>query len=1239
MAATGVLPFVRGIDLSGYDFQEGKFPKDVADMIGLRWLYVNDSNLDKLPDELSNLNKLEHISLVRNNLVSIHGELSDLPCLRVINCRYNNLRNTGIPTDIFSLEDLSTLDFSHNQLKEVPADLELAKGLLVLNLSHNKIESIPSPLFINLTDIVHLDLSDNQLTTLPPQMRRLSNLQTLILNNNPLQHAQLRQLPAMVSLQTLHMRNTQRTLGNFPSGVDTLENLTDIDLSKNDLPKVPEPIYKLLSIKRLNISDNNITELSSLVDSWSELEVLNASRNKLTALPASICKLTRLKRLYLNCNQLDFEGIPASIGKLQELEVFSAANNNLEMIPEGLCRCTKLKKLILNCNRLITLPDAYHFLTDLQELDVRYNPDIEMPPKPKELQVGSGIEYYNIDFSLNNQLKLAGAVPTTPTGQTPPHKDPVARKKRLHRRRDTGEGKSSDQVLKGMRDIAKDKNKKSSPSKEEEKEPIKPKRWDENLQKPHLDYSEIFEEDVGQIPGLTVWEIENFLPVELDEAFHGKFYEADCYIILKTYIDDTSSLNWEIYYWIGEKASLDKKACSAIHSVNLRNLLGAEGRTIREEMNDESDEFMDLFENDIHYIEGGRTASGFFTVEENVFDPRMYRVSGTQTVHLEPVRCHVNCLDPRFVYMIDCKMEIYIWMGPKAKNVTKTKTRLVAEKINKNERKNKAEILMFAPGFESPEFWKVLGGPPGVRGIREIVPDDWKPTVPKLYKVGLGMGYLELPQVEVPHKKLVQGLLKTKNVYILDCHSDVFIWIGKKSTRLVRAAALKLSQELCSMLDRPAFTRVTRCQDGTESQLFKMKFVGWDDVIAVDYTRTSESVIKRGVDLKVIMERDKIKTDLSALFMPRQPPMSNQEAEQLMEEWNEDLDGMESFVLEGKKFVRLPDEELGHFYSEDSYVFLCRYWVPVDSPEGTGDEDNEEEEPEDDFKCVVYFWQGRNAGNMGWLTFTFSLQKKFEALFGDKLEVVRTHQQQENLKFLSHFKKKFVIHQGKRNPNSEEPENVELYQIRANGSPLATRCIQVPVDASNLNSSFCFLLKVPFDNDDMQGIMYVWIGRKSDPEEAKLAEEIARELFDETYTVQIVCEGVEPENFFWVGIGGKKPYEKTAEFMKYARLFRCSNEKGYFTVSEKCSDFCQDDLADDDVMILDNGEQVFLWLGRKTSDVEIKLAFKSAQVYVQHMRNKQPDKPRKLLLALKNKENQRFTKCFHGWGKFRVAPE
>ena len=65
--------------------------------------------------------------------------------------------------------------------------------------------------------------------------------------------------------------------------------------------------------------------------------------------------------------------------------------------------------------------------------------------------------------------------------------------------------------------------------------------------------------------------------------------------------------------------------------------------------------------------------------------------------------------------------------------------------------------------------------------------------------------------------------------------------------------------------------------------------------------------------------------DLHALFTSRQPSMGNEEAAHLAEEWNEDLEKMEAFVLEGKKFVKLPEEEKGVFHSGDSYVFLCRY--------------------------------------------------------------------------------------------------------------------------------------------------------------------------------------------------------------------------------------------------------------------------------------------------------------------------
>lgn len=82
------------------------------------------------------------------------------------------------------------------------------------------------------------------------------------------------------------------------------------------------------------------------------------------------------------------------------------------------------------------------------------------------------------------------------------------------------------------------------------------KRWDEALERPPLNYEEFFDTDVGQIPGLTIWEIENFLPNQIDESVYGKFYEGDCYIILQTLLDDSQNLDWKIFFWIGEKSTV-----------------------------------------------------------------------------------------------------------------------------------------------------------------------------------------------------------------------------------------------------------------------------------------------------------------------------------------------------------------------------------------------------------------------------------------------------------------------------------------------------------------------------------------------------------------------------------------------------------------------------------------------------------------------------------------------------------
>lgn len=50
--------------------------------------------------------------------------------------------------------------------------------------------------------------------------------------------------------------------------------------------------------------------------------------------------------------------------------------------------------------------------------------------------------------------------------------------------------------------------------------------------------------------------------------------------------------------------------------------------------------------------------------------------------------------------------------------------------------------------------------------------------------------------------------------------------------------------------------------------------------------------------------------------------------------------------------------------------------------------------------------------------------------------------------------------------------------------------------------------------------------------------------------------------------------------------------------------FVQEDLCEDDVMIIDNGFTVFVWFGKNSSEMEKKLALKSAQVIITKCTNR-----------------------------------
>ncbi len=73
MAGTGVLPFIRGIDLTLNNLEGERFPEAVEDMTSLRWLKLTNTKLKSIPSEIGKLQKLEHLSMKKNELSSIGG--------------------------------------------------------------------------------------------------------------------------------------------------------------------------------------------------------------------------------------------------------------------------------------------------------------------------------------------------------------------------------------------------------------------------------------------------------------------------------------------------------------------------------------------------------------------------------------------------------------------------------------------------------------------------------------------------------------------------------------------------------------------------------------------------------------------------------------------------------------------------------------------------------------------------------------------------------------------------------------------------------------------------------------------------------------------------------------------------------------------------------------------------------------------------------------------------------------
>ncbi|CAH8303204.1 unnamed protein product [Eruca vesicaria subsp. sativa] len=157
----------------------------------------------------------------------------------------------------------------------------------------------------------------------------------------------------------------------LPDSIGKLLSLVRLDLSENCITALPATIGGLLSLTKLDLHSNRIGQLPESIGDLLNLVNLNLSGNQLTSLPSSLSRLINLEELDLSSNGLSV--LPESIGSLVSLKKLDVETNNIEEIPHSISGCSSLKELRADYNRLKALPEAVGKITTLEILSVRYN--------------------------------------------------------------------------------------------------------------------------------------------------------------------------------------------------------------------------------------------------------------------------------------------------------------------------------------------------------------------------------------------------------------------------------------------------------------------------------------------------------------------------------------------------------------------------------------------------------------------------------------------------------------------------------------------------------------------------------------------------------------------------------------------------------------------------------------------------------------------------------------------------
>lgn len=168
----------------------------------------------------------------------------------------------------------------------------------------------------------------------------------------------------------------------------TLEGQRRLTLSHMGIIVFPKCLLKMTNVDEMDLSRNQIQKLPPNFGDLSALKSLDLRGNMLEDLPESIGKLAQLTYLDLSYNRLTSAGIPPTLGSLTNLISLNLGMNKLDALPPTMQALENLEDLLIFDNLFTEEPAFLTALGNLCIVNVMRNPFSEPKEESEEQEPG-----------------------------------------------------------------------------------------------------------------------------------------------------------------------------------------------------------------------------------------------------------------------------------------------------------------------------------------------------------------------------------------------------------------------------------------------------------------------------------------------------------------------------------------------------------------------------------------------------------------------------------------------------------------------------------------------------------------------------------------------------------------------------------------------------------------------------------------------------------------------------------